>query len=220
MKKIFLILLILTPIIFSSNLVCAEDHTSGCEDLSTGTDCLDCGQFCLDSSYGCIDDDCPDQGEGTGHWEPKDGRRCCAKDTCTPIMGAEYSCMSSPSETQYECVYGKWYCKGVNTRCCKRIEQTNTPRQESETTNIKLTDPLGGISTPRLIGTIIFTLLGIVGSLSLIMFIYGGILWIISGGNEENVKKGKETLKWAIFGIVIVFASYGILNFVISIMPQ
>ena len=214
MKKIFLILLILAPIIFSSNPAVAG--TSQCGE---GTDCLDCGSFCNDASYGCSRNDCPDQGGGTGHDAYQPGRKCCRKDTCTPIMGTEYSCISSPSSTQYECVEDKWYCMGDTTRCCKLREQTNTPREESPTTNIKLTDPLGGISTPRLIGTIIFTLLGIVGSLSLIMFIYGGILWIISGGNEENVKKGKETLKWAIFGIVIVFASYGILNFVISIMP-
>lgn len=81
-----------------------------------------------------------------------------------------------------------------------------------------LVNPLGTTSIPELIGTVITALLGIVGSLSLIMFIYGGFLWIMSGGNEDNVKKGKETLKWAIMGIVVVFASYGILNFVLDIL--
>lgn len=84
----------------------------------------------------------------------------------------------------------------------------------------EITDPLNGKSISDIIGTVILTLLGIVGSLSLIMFIYGGILWIISGGNEDNVKKGKETLKWAVLGIVIVFASYGILNFVIDAIAK
>lgn len=84
----------------------------------------------------------------------------------------------------------------------------------------EITDPLNGATIPELMGNIILTLLGVVGSLSLVMFIYGGILWIISGGNEDNVKKGKETLKWAVFGIVVVFASYGILNFVIDAIAK
>jgi uncharacterized membrane protein YwzB len=81
-----------------------------------------------------------------------------------------------------------------------------------------LENPLGTTSVPQLIGIVINALLGIVGSLSLIMFIYGGFLWIMSGGNEDNVKKGKETLKWAVMGIVVVFASYGILNFILDML--
>jgi hypothetical protein len=52
------------------------------------------------------------------------------------------------------------------------------------------------------------------------MFIYGGFLWIMSGGNEDNVKKGKETLKWAVLGLVVVFASYSILNFILDVLIQ
>lgn len=78
------------------------------------------------------------------------------------------------------------------------------------------TNPLSVNSPEALIAKIITVLLEVVGSLALIMFIYGGFTWILSGGNEENVKKGKETLKWSIVGIIIIFASYAILNFVLS----
>ncbi|MDD4290237.1 MAG: pilin [Patescibacteria group bacterium] len=104
---------------------------------------------------------------------------------------------------------------GVNIILAFLLLITKLHAQESTITN-----PIGTTSIPDLMGTIIATLLGVVGSLSLVMFIYGGILWIISGGNEDNVKKGKETLKWAVFGIVIVFASYGILNFVIDAIAK
>ncbi|HNZ86741.1 MAG TPA: pilin [bacterium] len=84
-----------------------------------------------------------------------------------------------------------------------------------------LANPLGNINTfQTLIGKVILGLLGIIGSLSLIMFIYGGFLWIMSGGNEDNVKKGKETLKWAVLGLVVVFASYSILNFILDVLIQ
>jgi len=57
-------------------------------------------------------------------------------------------------------------------------------------------------------------ILAIVGSLALIMFIYGGILWLFSQGKEDYINKGKDTLKNAAIGLLIVFATWIIINFV------
>src|SRR3989344_4119893 len=86
---------------------------------------------------------------------------------------------------------------------------------------VSLTNPLtnttgdvpGGI--PGLIGRVINGVLGVVGSLALIMFIYGGLLWMTSGGNDEKVKQGKDVLIWATLGLFIIFASYALVNFII-----
>jgi amino acid transporter len=86
------------------------------------------------------------------------------------------------------------------------------------TADNELPNPLGTTSISVLIGRIINGALGIVGSLALLMFIYGGIIWMTSGGNEEKVKKGKQTLIWAVLGIVIIFTSYSILNLVFEIL--
>jgi len=44
--------------------------------------------------------------------------------------------------------------------------------------------------TPQtLIGKVINAVLGIVGSLALLMFIYGGFTWMLAGGNQEAVTK-------------------------------
>ncbi|MEA3272761.1 MAG: pilin, partial [Patescibacteria group bacterium] len=56
---------------------------------------------------------------------------------------------------------------------------------------ISVPTPLGDISIPELIGKIIKAVLGIVGSIALLMFIYGGFLWLMSGGNEKNITKGR-----------------------------
>ncbi len=82
----------------------------------------------------------------------------------------------------------------------------------------KLANPLGVDNLPELIGKLINGALGIVGSLALIMFIYGGLIWMTSGGNDEKIKKGKGILIWAIFGIVVVFTSYSILSLVFEII--
>jgi hypothetical protein len=57
-------------------------------------------------------------------------------------------------------------------------------------------------------------ILGITGSLALLMFIYGGVLFLISAGNPERITQAKKVITGAVIGIVIVFASYTIIGFV------
>lgn len=59
-------------------------------------------------------------------------------------------------------------------------------------------------------------ILGIVGSLALLFFIYGGVLFLISGGSSEKVSKAKEIIVGAVLGIVIVLTSYMIISFVLK----
>ena len=59
-------------------------------------------------------------------------------------------------------------------------------------------------------------ILGLTGSLALLAFIYGGFVFLLSGGSAQNVEKGKGILKAAVIGLVIVFASYMIIQFVLQ----
>ena len=80
-----------------------------------------------------------------------------------------------------------------------------------------LPNPLGDIKDPRqIIGNVIKAVLGIVGSLALAVFIYGGFMWVTSAGNEEKIKKGKEMIMWAAFGLAVIFLSYALVTFVIN----
>lgn len=85
---------------------------------------------------------------------------------------------------------------------------------------VQLTNPLTGNATnkdiPTLLGTIINSILGVVGSLALVMFIYGGITWMLSAGNQEQVTKGKNILIWATLGIIIIFTAYALVSFVLT----
>ncbi|MDD5527904.1 MAG: pilin [Patescibacteria group bacterium] len=56
-------------------------------------------------------------------------------------------------------------------------------------------------------------ILGSIGAIALLFFVYGGFVFILSGGNEEKVREGKTILMNAIIGLVIVFASYLIIQF-------
>lgn len=87
---------------------------------------------------------------------------------------------------------------------------------ESSSTVVKLSNPLGTNSVPTLIGRIIDAILGIVGSLALVMFIYGGFTWMTASGNEQSVTKGKNILMWAAVGLAVIFLSYALVKFVIK----
>ncbi len=55
-------------------------------------------------------------------------------------------------------------------------------------------------------------ILSLVGSLSLIAFIYGGVTFLLSAGSSEKVKKGMDIIKAAVVGLIITFASVLIIN--------
>jgi hypothetical protein len=58
--------------------------------------------------------------------------------------------------------------------------------------------------------------LGFVGVIIFAMLIYGGVLYITSGGNDEKIQKAKQTLTAAIIGLLIVLLSYVIISFVVN----
>lgn len=80
-----------------------------------------------------------------------------------------------------------------------------------------LQNPLGTVTDiPTILGRTLRAFFGILGSLALLMFIYGGFTWLTSGGAAEKIQKGKDTMVWAVLGIAIVFAAFAIVTFVIN----
>jgi len=55
-------------------------------------------------------------------------------------------------------------------------------------------------------------LLGVTGSLALLAFLYGGVLWIISSGKQEMIEKGKQAIQAAVIGLLIMLGSWLIVN--------
>jgi len=75
-------------------------------------------------------------------------------------------------------------------------------------------NPLGNnsLSPNQLYGRLIFAFMGVTGSVALVVFVYGGFVWMTAAGNETKIKKGKDTLMWAVLGLFVIFASYAILR--------
>ena len=63
------------------------------------------------------------------------------------------------------------------------------------------------------------TVLYVVGIIAVIMLIIGGIKYVVSGGDSKKVTDAKNTVLYAIIGLVIAFLAFAIVNFVISALP-
>jgi len=77
-------------------------------------------------------------------------------------------------------------------------------------------DPLGGVTVPQLIGRVIAQVLPFVGTLFLVMFLYGGYQYFSSQGEAKKVESARKTLTNAVIGMTIVMASYALTSYVIT----
>ncbi len=64
--------------------------------------------------------------------------------------------------------------------------------------------------------TITNTMLLVIGIAAVIMLIVGGFRYVLSNGNEKAVSGAKDTILFAIIGIVVALLSYAIVNFVLG----
>lgn len=72
-----------------------------------------------------------------------------------------------------------------------------------------------GSSLPAFIGLVIRGILGVVGVLALLMFVYGGVLWMTAAGNQQRLTKAKNTLIWSAIGLVITLGAASIVGFIL-----
>jgi hypothetical protein len=62
--------------------------------------------------------------------------------------------------------------------------------------------------------TVSNVLIFIVGAIAVIMLIIGGLRYVISQGDKGNVESAKNTILYAVIGIVVAVMAYAIVNFV------
>ncbi len=71
-------------------------------------------------------------------------------------------------------------------------------------------------SEEEFIGNIVKGLLGLTGTVTVVMMVYGGLLWMTAAGNEKAVGQAKQIILWTAIGLALVFLSYAILNFLFN----
>ncbi len=66
------------------------------------------------------------------------------------------------------------------------------------------------------IKTIVNVLLFILGAIAVIMIIIGGIRYTTSNGDASNTKAAKDTILYAVVGLIVAVLAYAIVNFVLG----
>ena len=64
--------------------------------------------------------------------------------------------------------------------------------------------------------TVTNVMLFLIGVISVVMLIYGGIRYTISQGDSTAVTNAKNTIMYAVIGIVIAILAFAIVNFVVT----
>lgn len=65
-----------------------------------------------------------------------------------------------------------------------------------------------------IIGKVVGSALAFIGILFLILMIYGGIIWMMARGNEQEVAKAKDLIVSAVIGLIIVLSAYAITAYI------
>lgn len=83
-------------------------------------------------------------------------------------------------------------------------------------------DPVGNGSTDLKadITSIINYVIAVLGLVCVIVLIIGGVNYMTSSGDAGKVKKAKDTILYAIIGLIICVLAFAIVNFVISNILQ
>ena len=94
----------------------------------------------------------------------------------------------------------------------------NEPMKETILKYLEVTAKAAGFGEPKslaeIVGAVISIFLSFLGIIFLILIIYGGFVWMTSGGNEIKVIKAKKVITNAVIGLIIVLSAYSITSFV------
>lgn len=91
---------------------------------------------------------------------------------------------------------------------------------------VNAAQPAGAAGTTTLFGdgsifnTIVNILLFLIGAISVIMLIIGGIRYTISAGDSGNVTAAKNTIMYAIIGLIVAFLAFAIVNWVLKALTN
>jgi len=70
---------------------------------------------------------------------------------------------------------------------------------------------LNNIRPSGVVSTIINIFLGLAGIVAFIILLWGGLQWILAGGDKEGTEKARKKITSALIGLALVFSAYALL---------
>jgi len=75
-------------------------------------------------------------------------------------------------------------------------------------------DKINRLQIQDIVSFVIMLLLTVAVLLSLFFLIFGGLRWMLSQGDKKKIEEAQKTITFAIIGLIVVFFSFFILNFI------
>jgi hypothetical protein len=164
----------------------------------------------------------------------KEGACCCQK-TDEGALTSVYTCNEGGRYPGYDCKgnimtdSSQSFVKPLPTApaTCSSYDTVNQKEYKAGDSNFdigtqklrteaKKLNKLGITNINQIIGRIIQGLMMFIGAILLVMYIYAGLLWMFSNGNEERITSAKSILVWSTLGVAVMLGSYVIINFIFS----
>ena len=100
----------------------------------------------------------------------------------------------------------------LDSRNCNDIVQCLVsddliPSHDSSSTTTTFVNPLGPTDVASLLNGILNNLMGVIAVIAVIFIVIGGIMYMMSGGNEAMVTRAKKTWTGAVIGLAIALAA-------------
>lgn len=73
-----------------------------------------------------------------------------------------------------------------------------------------------GADVDGIVGNVVNVFLYIVGAVAVIMVIFGGFQYMTSAGDPSKASKGRNTVVYAIVGLLLAAFAYAIINYVLD----
>jgi hypothetical protein len=146
----------------------------------------------------------------TGDQEECSNQRRAAYESCVN-SGAE-----SSAEMEADCLN-----RSENFyQTCLQIADTPVDKQNeinplwAYQVNVESLNKIKATSTQGFIGLVVKTSTGIMGTIALIMMVYGGALWMTARGNASQIDQAQNVIFYGAVGIFIIFGSYAIITYI------
>ena len=192
---LFFFIILLFPTYFAHAELSAGSVGAQCE-VSIG--CIP-GNYCNPKTLTCMVDD---RMAGDNIKKLKEGDECKSNSEC----GEDFQCLGSYNSTIFHCKPNEGHREEGSTH---NTHGYNPPIEDVDSNFVQ-----------TLIGNVISKLLPIVGALFLVMFIYGGFLYLTAGGDSAKVDLAHKTFLNATIGMAMVFCANFIITYFISALGR
>ena len=83
-------------------------------------------------------------------------------------------------------------------------------------TKPEIPNPVGTVDPGMLLSNVVNAALLFAGAVTVLFLIVGGFRYIVSMGNAEGVEKARQTVVYAILGMLIIFLAYAAVAYLLG----